>query len=113
MGPREALAYLGSPEVVAASALKGVISGPGAYKVPENWTGVDHSYGSRQPRSVWSDLNDMVQQLDSFIGNAESTEASPNAVVVEILPGFPESVRGEIVLMDMDNQKSTRSILDR
>ncbi|KAF5700124.1 hypothetical protein FMUND_14467 [Fusarium mundagurra] len=104
MGSREALAYLSSPEVVAASTLKGVISGPGAYKVPENWAGVDHGYGSGQPRSVESDLNDMVQQLDSFIGNVESTEASSNGATVEILPGFPESVRGEIVFMDMDNQ---------
>ncbi|KAF5550667.1 hypothetical protein FNAPI_7652 [Fusarium napiforme] len=92
MGSREPLAYLGSPKVVAASALKGVISGPGAYKVPENWAGVDHGYGSGQPRSVESDLNDMVQQLDSFIGNVESTEASSNGAAVEILPGFPESI---------------------
>lgn len=42
MGSREALAYLGSPEVVAAGALKGIISGPSAYKVPENWAVVDH-----------------------------------------------------------------------
>lgn len=32
----EAFAYLGSPEVVAAYALKGLISGPVAYKVPDN-----------------------------------------------------------------------------
>ncbi|RBA21282.1 homoaconitase [Fusarium proliferatum] len=92
MGSREALAYLGSPEVVAASALKGIISGPGAYK------------GSGQPRSVESDFNDMVQQLDSFIGNVESTETSSNGPAVEILPGFPESVREEIVFMDIDSQ---------
>ncbi|CVK90698.1 related to homoaconitase precursor [Fusarium proliferatum] len=81
MGSREALAYLRSPEVVAASALKGIISGPGAYKVPENWA-----------------------QLDSFIGNVESTETSSNGPAVEILPGFPESVREEIVFMDIDSQ---------
>ncbi|KAJ5859458.1 hypothetical protein N7534_004735 [Penicillium rubens] len=33
MGSRDALAYLASPEVVAASALSGVISGPGAYQM--------------------------------------------------------------------------------
>ncbi|SCV28697.1 uncharacterized protein FFB14_01915 [Fusarium fujikuroi] len=82
MGSREALAYLGSPEVVAASALKGIISGPGAYKLPENWAG----------------------QLDSFIGNVESTETSSNGPAVEIFPGFPESVREEIAFMDIDSQ---------
>ncbi|KAG4287418.1 homoaconitase [Fusarium proliferatum] len=86
MGSREALAYLGSPEVVAAGALKGIISGPGAYKVPENWAGVDYGYGN------------------SFIGNVESTETSSNGPAVEILPGFPESIRGEIVFMDIDSQ---------
>ncbi|KLO98542.1 probable homoaconitase precursor [Fusarium fujikuroi] len=86
MGSREALAYLGSLEVVAAIALKGIISGPGAYKVPENWAGVDHGYGN------------------SFIGNVESTETSSNGPAVEILPGFPESVREEIVFMDIDSQ---------
>ncbi|CVK92091.1 uncharacterized protein FMAN_07080 [Fusarium mangiferae] len=83
IGSCEALAHLGSPEVVAAYALKGLISGPVAYKVPDNWTGVDHGYGSGQPRSVEGDLNDIVKQSDSFIGNVESTEASPNAATVD------------------------------
>ncbi|KAF4490345.1 Aconitase 3-isopropylmalate dehydratase large subunit, alpha beta alpha, subdomain 1 3 [Fusarium agapanthi] len=51
-------------------------------------------------------LNDVVQQLDSFIGKVESKEASSNSAVVEILPGFPESVRGEIVFMGTDNQNT-------
>ncbi|RKL33895.1 hypothetical protein BFJ72_g9677 [Fusarium proliferatum] len=42
--------------------------------------------------------------LDSFIGNVESTETSSNGPAVEILPGFPESIRGEIVFMDIDSQ---------
>ncbi|KAF5535885.1 hypothetical protein FMEXI_10617 [Fusarium mexicanum] len=45
-----------------------------------------------------------INMLDSFIGNVESTEASPNAAAIETLSGFPESVGGEIVFMDMDNQ---------
>jgi homoaconitate hydratase len=46
MGSRDALAYLASPEVVAASALSGYISGPGSYQVPEGWAGVDKGFGT-------------------------------------------------------------------
>ncbi|KAF5633438.1 homoaconitase precursor [Fusarium sp. NRRL 52700] len=45
-----------------------------------------------------------TEWLDSFIGSVESTEVSPNAVAVEILLGFPESVYQDIVFMNMDNQ---------
>lgn len=36
----DAKAYLASPEVVAASALSGKISGPGWYEEPAGYTGV-------------------------------------------------------------------------
>jgi homoaconitate hydratase len=57
MGSREALAYLGSPEVVAASALSGLISGPDVYKVPENYSGVEFGYGTGAPVTTESQLN--------------------------------------------------------
>ncbi|KAF5972159.1 putative homoaconitase precursor [Fusarium bulbicola] len=56
------------------------------YKV-RSLTLFDHS-GSEQPRSVESDLNVMAQQLDPFFDP----------------PRIPRVFRGEIVLMDMDNQ---------
>lgn len=102
MGSREAFAYLGSPEVVAASALKGVITGPQTYEGSENWTGIDHGYGNGQPRTIESQIDDMVKQMDSLVDRVESTESESSAV--ELLPGFPESVGGEIVFMDKDNQ---------
>jgi homoaconitate hydratase len=37
MGSRDTKAYLASPEVVAASALSGKISGPGWYEKPSTW----------------------------------------------------------------------------
>ncbi|KAK5273334.1 mitochondrial Homoaconitase, partial [Cryomyces antarcticus] len=45
MGSTDAKAYLGSPEVVAASALQGKIAGPGWYERPASWTGVVRGEG--------------------------------------------------------------------
>jgi len=82
MGSREALAYLASPEVVAASALKGVIAGPG-------------NYTATTPAVAFS------------TASAASACASPVAEVAEtktsILPGFPSSIEGELVFCDADN----------
>ena len=73
MGSRDAKCYLGSPEVVAASAVAGYIRGP-------------HSvHGSELGRSY------------------QVFAATTAAEKVEILPGFPERVRGRLVLMPEDN----------
>lgn len=82
MGSREALAYLASPEVVAASAMNGFISGPGYY---------NGSAGT-------------VSRRQDSAPVAESSSASPEAEsATEILTGFPSSVTGEIVFCDADN----------
>ncbi len=73
MGSRDAQCYLASPEVVAASAAAGYITGP-------------RELTSRS-------LNRNYQQF------AESTRAEK----VEILPGFPERVRGRLVFLPADN----------
>jgi len=73
MGSRDARCYLASPEVVAASAIAGYICGA-------------HEVNGRDP-----DRN-YVQ-----FSAAASTEN------VEILPGFPEHVRGRLVFMPQDN----------
>jgi homoaconitate hydratase len=84
MGSREALAYLASPEVVAASALKGVIAGPG-------------NYTATTPAVAFS------------TASAASASASANPVAeaaetkTSILPGFPSSIEGELVFCDADN----------
>jgi len=73
MGSRDAKCYLASPEVVAASALAGYIRGP--YKMAD-----------RTPARTY-------QQFPT----------SAAAEKVEILPGFPERVRGRLVFLPADN----------
>lgn len=75
MGSREARCYLASPEVVAASAAAGYICGP--YE--------------DSPRSLaWR-----FEEL--------SSSQPHQAGQVEILPGFPETVRGRLVFLPPDN----------
>ena len=74
MGSRDAKCYLASPEVVVASALKGYIAAPRPVA------------GRRlEPRFV---------SLEAPEAAAESSE---------ILPGFPERVRGRLVFLPADN----------
>ncbi|KAI1506144.1 homoaconitase [Biscogniauxia marginata] len=103
MGSRDAKAYLASPEVVAASALSGVITGPGIYEVPEDWSGVDAGYGTGLARTTENELSGFVQQLDSLIDRVESVAGPSDKPATEILPGFPEKISGEIVFCDADN----------
>ena len=73
MGSRDATCYLASPEVVAASAAAGYIRGP-------NKT-VD-----RTPARSYQEF-----------------AASAAAEKVDILPGFPEQLRGRLVFLPQDN----------
>jgi homoaconitate hydratase len=74
MGSRDAQCYLGSPEVVAASALAGYICGPVAIE-------------GREPVRRYEEL---------FAGSA----AAEN---VKILSGFPRIIRGRLVFLPQDN----------
>jgi homoaconitate hydratase len=74
MGDREALVYLGSPAVVAASALAGFICGPQTF--------TERSAGTSVRRA--------------------KTKPQPPASV-EIIKGFPASVRGRVLFIDKDN----------
>jgi homoaconitate hydratase len=73
MGSRDAKCYLASPEVVAASAVAGYIRGP-------------HEMSGREPARSYTEF-----------------EASAAAEKVDILPGFPERVRGRLVFLPQDN----------
>jgi homoaconitate hydratase len=75
MGARDAQCYLASPEVVAASAIAGYIAGP--YPL-EDFT--------------------PVRQFQEFAGNGKKSSEQ-----VEILPGFPERVKGRLVFLPQDN----------
>ncbi len=74
MGSREAQCYLASPEVVAASAVAGYICGPGE--------SVSHNVAYR------------FEELPTVAVKAEK---------VEILSGFPASIRGRLVFLPQDN----------
>ena len=125
MGSTEAKAYLSSPEVVAASALKGKIAGPGLWKKPTDeegkeieWEGVIKGEGGYASFSVEDALDKLVEDAERAVKEAEqnlfgseSVEASSEAKtsgsdgenLTEILSGFPEKVTGEIVWCNADN----------
>jgi homoaconitate hydratase len=73
MGSRDAQCYLASPEVVAASAVAGYIRGP-------------REMSGHAP-----------------VRNYKEFPSTTVAEQVEILPGFPERVRGRLVFMPTDN----------
>ncbi|HEY1730646.1 MAG TPA: homoaconitase [Terriglobales bacterium] len=74
MGSRDARCYLASPEVVAASAIAGYICGPAAFTCIE-----------------------MMRHFEEF----SPATAAPEKV--EILSGFPASIRGRLVFLPQDN----------
>ena len=106
MGSTEAKAYLASPEVVAASALCGKISGPGWYQRPEGFSGVTFGEGhgliGDGPRLITAEeaMERVIGQLESKIVTAEKDflpEEGPSTTQearVPILSGFPEKVEG-------------------
>jgi len=75
MGSRDARCYLASPEVVAASAIAGYISGP-------------HPFAEVT----------LTRQFTEFNENGKGPSEK-----VEILPGFPERVKGRLVFLPQDN----------
>jgi homoaconitate hydratase len=111
MGSRSAQAYLASPEVVAASALAGKISGPGWYKKPADWVGVEKSEGEPfAKKSVDEALEAIIGRLDSIIDASAAPSSAESGVgegkedtLTELYPGFPENIEGEIVFCDADN----------
>lgn len=82
MGSKDALAYLASPEVVAASAVLGKIGGP------EELEG----------KPVASN-----PEIVKSISTTESTADASSTSSVDILEGFPQSIEGELILCDADN----------
>jgi homoaconitate hydratase len=116
MGSTDAKAYLASPEVVAASALKGKIAGPGWYQKPEGVEKVIIGEGSGnfeldKAISIEDALDKLIAQAEGIISNAEkdisgedvTAAAVEDESLTEVLPGFPEKVEGEIVFCDADN----------
>ncbi|KAH3677637.1 hypothetical protein WICMUC_001740 [Wickerhamomyces mucosus] len=84
MGSKDALAYLASPEVVAASAVLGKIGGP-------------EEIGGGAVNETQTILKEVNDSKSSASASAESDSA------VEVLEGFPKSIEGELILCDADN----------
>lgn len=124
MGSTDAKAYLASPEVVAASALLGKITGPGWYEKPADWSGVVRGEGDgvkaeNRMITIEDALDMLVKQAEEIVESGEkalggastssplksSEETSSPATekLTEILPGFPEQVTGEIIWCGGDN----------
>lgn len=104
LGHRDSEAYLSSPEVVAASALSGVISGTGVYEPPANYTGVDYGFGTGSAKTPGIELTSVLDQLEALIDQVESSSGDDTSkAATKILPGFPEKISGEILFLDMDN----------
>lgn len=118
MGSPDAKAYLASPEVVAASALKGSIAGPGWYEKPIGVEKVVLGEGNGVPEqdramSIEEALDRIISQADSIIEGAEQSisgepakpkqETDGEESLTAVLPGFPEKLEGEIVFCDADN----------
>jgi len=73
MGHRESQVYLGSPAVVAASAVAGYIASPEPF------------------------------ESSALSGDVKVREAAPAAGGVEVIEGFPKEIRGAVVFCDKDN----------
>ena len=111
MGSTDAKAYLSSPEVVAASALNGYISGPGWYNRSADWQGVNAGEGDGFQRRVVGieealeklvgEAQDMVQAGEENLTSASGL-GKPSATA-HVIEGFPAKVRGEILFADADN----------
>lgn len=88
MGSRNALAYLASPAVVAASAVMGRIASP------DELLGNNLTIEQDNLPSVSDTIADQVQNSSTH-GTLSNN--------VEIVPGFPTKISGELVFCDADN----------
>ncbi len=93
MGSKDALAFLASPEVVAASAVLGKIGSP------EEVLGKPVRQTSEVIKSI------TVNKKPSESGSPAAADATSDGAesAVEVLEGFPKEIVGELVLCDADN----------
>lgn len=90
MGSRDALAYLASPEVVAASAVLGRMGFP------------DEVHG-KEPRASKGIESSIKVLSGEEAAEEDSTAAEDSPSSGGILEGFPAVMEGELVLCDADN----------
>ncbi|KAF9076656.1 homoaconitase [Rhodocollybia butyracea] len=88
MGHPKAQAYLASPAVVAASAVKGYISGP--------------SVLDRTRKSV-TPIFSIVDSTPSALNAESPTPSASAAIQTQIIPPFPTSLNGPVLFLPADN----------
>ncbi|MCC6677567.1 MAG: homoaconitase [Phycisphaerales bacterium] len=93
MGDRAGLVYLGSPAVVAASAVAGYVCSPEKFE-EVRVVGRVRAKGSGESRMV---DGDGAPTSPRGLGEVGGTGG------VEVIEGFPERVRGRVWFMDKDN----------
>ncbi|KAF8473290.1 hypothetical protein BDZ91DRAFT_714343 [Kalaharituber pfeilii] len=103
MGSRDAFAYLASPEVVAASAIKGHISGPGNYIPPSELSDGSTSTDVVRNISIAVSPSSSSSSTTTKSAPASSSSLSPSSTSIPILPGFPPLLSGELLFCDSDN----------
>jgi len=116
--PKDTYAYLGSPEVVAASAIQGKIAGPNWYEKPDGVEKViigegTGDFAADQAAAVVDSFDKLLSDMDDMIVAAEGGEKAPTEAstdsaeeLTEILPGFPEKIEGEILFCDQDQMNT-------
>ncbi|MFM9996863.1 MAG: homoaconitase [Phycisphaerales bacterium] len=85
MGDRKGEVYLGSPAVVAASAVAGYICAPGRFETARVRFEARKAEGSK------------------LKAQSAHADAGGTGRTVEIIAGFPEAVRGRLLWLDRDN----------
>ncbi|KAI5965923.1 LYS4 [Candida pseudojiufengensis] len=86
MGSKDALAYLASPEVVAASAILGKIGSP------------EEINGGKPVEA-----EEIVKSIEIPNDTTSSVIEDDSNAAVDIIPGFPTEIVGELLLCDQDN----------
>ncbi|MCH8965046.1 MAG: homoaconitase, partial [Planctomycetes bacterium] len=98
MGSRDAFVYLSSPAVVAASAIAGKIASPQSLKDNEP---------RAEPVPMGSGACANATEASEALHRGASCRVNkrPSAVAasVQILPGFPKRIEGELLLVPQDN----------
>jgi len=102
MGARDSLVYLASPVVVAASAIAGKIAGPKYLDQLKTGPTADVAAGAPAGRHP-----ERAQRPEDLARLAKCRQIPRSArndkVPVQILPGFPEKIEGELLLVPKDN----------
>ncbi|MDR3746983.1 MAG: homoaconitase [Acidobacteriota bacterium] len=99
MGSRDAQCYLGSPMVVAASAVAGYICGPAERLAETGDVPVERRFSAASKPSAYLVQSGLQPAKHFELFAATSAPAEK----VAILPGFPQKVTGRLIFLPQDN----------